>query len=1044
MVTLRSRVFASDEELAKRNDDYKSNGNMAPWQVRHRPLKRILIVIGACLGIWLFIHYIPTDLGPKDSGRRPRYRDPIQQRPRVPITKPDFKYTQEKARDVPEVPAIPRAQRQAVAVEDGPPALNYDGPVRFYALASSLHAVKNIVDYRPGNRHVLFAASDLRSLSSLMPIACEMANWKRNHVHVAIMGRDEMSVEDIQLINGASFRDCPVYFHDARPDMASISTDPRMQLSVSGALGHINTYMLPRAIITTTSDNEDVFFTVGVSRTAKALGITHISVPKNAPEKLSWMARLDASSLNSWFSATFDILIQAPLQSAGTLIRLLTSLERADYTGFQPPRLIIELPHEIGTATQNYLTRFKWPPVGTTGHQFSDQLLIRRRISEQHIPVEEASRRFMESFYPSSPRGPHVLVLSPQAEVSPAFFHYLKLHLLEFRHSYEGRVPARDMLGISLETPSLHLNASAEFSIPRVWERSNHHESEEAPVFEPFCWQAPNSNAALYFADKWIELHHFLTKRRTASLHPLTESHHSKRLARVAQIYPSWLEYTLDLMRLRGYYFHYPGVFHRIPSSDTESSSSFSTSEESLVIIHNELYHPPEEFAHPIAARADDPSTTATTPSLPSSTILEVDPNSDYLATHHPAEGVSHTLNDERPLVRKLDPILPPLTLILKDDPMNPTEPGSEPLPPLNHMALLEYTGEELSPEELARTATALRKGYRHFAGGCTEEEAKRENRELGTAADLFCFDDKDVDTSMLLTPSEPEDTISPETKRTSSDPNARKQPAPAAKNPEHANPANPKPTSTRIHGSEGAAAGINRVQDAAKYEETAKAKFLQKTADKDKKYEYLPVLDTKELMLTDEEKAYLAEQEKDKASRQKAGEAAAKVLGDAGENDDNSIPRDAPPVPDADALPPGTNFEEQMAQRDAQKKVNLGDRARAAGPQPVNEFVNIGEGGVAKGRLPVIENVEGARAAGPGARRAGDGPAKGRIPVMIPEAEDAQLMPPSRRARGGQGGGVNGFEETERDTVGDMHPADVEEEERRFVVRNGEGDVED
>ena len=254
MVTVRSRLFASDEELGKRNDDYSSKSKMPPpYKVRRRSAwlsKRLLGLATACVCVWLFIHYMPTDLGPQDSSRRPRYNRnvPKPERPaRAANTRPEFKYSQDQARDVSPEPAPPLRQQPQ---EQAPTGYSYDGPVKFYALASSLRAVQEIQDARIGNRHVVFAASDLNSLSALMPTACEMANWKRNHVHIAVFGRDEMAIEDIQKINGANYRDCPVFFHDARPDAASISTGPRMQLSVSGALGHINTYMQPRAIIT--------------------------------------------------------------------------------------------------------------------------------------------------------------------------------------------------------------------------------------------------------------------------------------------------------------------------------------------------------------------------------------------------------------------------------------------------------------------------------------------------------------------------------------------------------------------------------------------------------------------------------------------------------------------------------------------------------------------------------------------------------------------------------------------------------------------------
>lgn len=62
------------------------------------------------------------------------------------------------------------------------------------------------------NKNVLFAASDLRSASELIPIACEMANWDRNDVHFAVMGRDNLELDEIRSVNGVD-DDCKVNWH---------------------------------------------------------------------------------------------------------------------------------------------------------------------------------------------------------------------------------------------------------------------------------------------------------------------------------------------------------------------------------------------------------------------------------------------------------------------------------------------------------------------------------------------------------------------------------------------------------------------------------------------------------------------------------------------------------------------------------------------------------------------------------------------------------------------------------------------------------------
>jgi hypothetical protein len=37
----------------------------------------------------------------------------------------------------------------------------------------------------------------------MIPMACEMARWRRNSVHFVVMGRDNISVDGIKEVNGS-------------------------------------------------------------------------------------------------------------------------------------------------------------------------------------------------------------------------------------------------------------------------------------------------------------------------------------------------------------------------------------------------------------------------------------------------------------------------------------------------------------------------------------------------------------------------------------------------------------------------------------------------------------------------------------------------------------------------------------------------------------------------------------------------------------------------------------------------------------------------
>ncbi len=70
-----------------------------------------------------------------------------------------------------------------------------------------------------------------------------------------------------------------------------------MEVSVTAAFNHINSFVHPQVIITDYSPREDAFFTTGVQNKARELGTPVIELPSNAPEKLMWMTRLDSGSL---------------------------------------------------------------------------------------------------------------------------------------------------------------------------------------------------------------------------------------------------------------------------------------------------------------------------------------------------------------------------------------------------------------------------------------------------------------------------------------------------------------------------------------------------------------------------------------------------------------------------------------------------------------------------------------------------------------------------------------------------------------------------
>jgi len=192
--------FAGDEELGKKDDDHRPLNGAAPstsWPARKTTpsfrKRRIVYGICALLFVYVFVKNIPTDLGPS-----PRFAPGLA--------------SDQEAKLPPESSDPPTKKPRRLATPSEAEEHYHDGPIKFYLLASSLHSVARLGGQHESNKNVLFAASNLKSASETIPLACEMARWDRNDVHFAIMGRDDMEIQEIKRLNGAE-EDCNVHWH---------------------------------------------------------------------------------------------------------------------------------------------------------------------------------------------------------------------------------------------------------------------------------------------------------------------------------------------------------------------------------------------------------------------------------------------------------------------------------------------------------------------------------------------------------------------------------------------------------------------------------------------------------------------------------------------------------------------------------------------------------------------------------------------------------------------------------------------------------------
>jgi hypothetical protein len=257
-------------------------------------------------------------------------------------------------------------------------------------------------------------------------------------------------------------------------------------------------------------------------------------------------------------------------------------LDGADYLGTKPS-LTIELPPWVDANLLGSLQSLN----GLS--QLKGRITLRRRIQPHYMGPVESSLRTVESFYPLNPKLSHLLMLSPQTELAPSFYHYLKYSILFYKQSARAQQEGSELLGISLDLPSAKPTSQSEAFAPPVPQSSDQTQNTKQKHIPSFLWQAPNSNAALYFGDKWAEFHTFVSSRLAVSEAVINIPSQDKL---ISTKYPAFMEYLLEMMRAKGYYMIYPSFPVRTASP--------------LATVHTDLYHPPEEFAHEPGLKQSD------------------------------------------------------------------------------------------------------------------------------------------------------------------------------------------------------------------------------------------------------------------------------------------------------------------------------------------------------------------------------------------------------------------------------------------------------
>ena len=244
----------------------------------------------------------------------------------------------------------------------------------------------------------------------------------------------------------------------------------------------------------------------------------------------------------------------------------------------------------------------------------------------------------------------------------------VKYALLHYGHCNAANLQewGRQMMGISLSSPSTLLDGLQTLSLPEP--------SEDAG--ESFLWQAPDSDAMLYSGDKWVELHGYISQllERQASADP------PAALAQkdVSKTRPAWLEYALQLAKLRGYTTLYPGK---------ETAGVIFGSHNDIPDVPEEYQDDQEAREAAEAARAEDEATDSF------DSIWAVD--------------------------------------------MLQTLPLHGSLPFLTRLPVLTWDGQGTTMEDLESKSKKLAAQFRSDVGGCAEDTALKKTDKY--ARDLFC-----------------------------------------------------------------------------------------------------------------------------------------------------------------------------------------------------------------------------------------------------------------------------------------------------------------
>lgn len=680
-------AFGKKHDLPMHSQTWQSAPRMRPVTIfRKRRLVGVLLVLTV---VYLFIKYLPTDV-PSVALRTDSRTGRSQGRP--------------FALDLASKQNSDRAASEALGAKQ-----LYDGPVKFYHLAGSLRP--HLYKEDDGKEDVLFTLYDLRSAASLTGLACEMAAYNKVNVHMGLLTPSDVSIEEIMSVIGIIVDGCPIFWHDARPDYNSRSSEDRQAVVVKAAISHMHATLKPSVVVIDQQQASNTRFKMALQDKLNSLWTPLSILPNDALTSMSWITSLDGKGLTLMNQNQIDIIIRPYKESAGSLIRLLESIKSAHYAGLPLPRITVELPHTVDPFALHYIENFRWLH---DSPKSESKLILRRRIDNGKLSPALATLRTLESFYPPTTPNSHVLILSPDVELSPSYLQYLYFLTLTYKYGSSGKRITGSLMGISLDLPSYSLDNQTPFLASAI----------NPPQSQPLLLhQTPSSIATLYFGDHWVELQNYISLRLRHDP-DLTQTINNSPESKISPTHPhpAWLKPAQELMRARKTYILYP---------------SFATSpDKKLLTIHTESTQAPEEFWK-------DPNPNSQSQASASDTINNHIPlppldDSDSDSTVLIADGPTHSPNaphanmNHEPATAQSSSSIPQSLQSLLNLKDHETLPNDTVLP------LFSATGHPTDHEISRADSEAYGDRVSLELGGCKSLE-ERDEKIMGRLEYLFC-----------------------------------------------------------------------------------------------------------------------------------------------------------------------------------------------------------------------------------------------------------------------------------------------------------------